>query len=110
MLVTNDNFAAGLTNYTGTPLPHGNFSRWDLTDFPLWLNFSNPTITNLKNTSWNPEYCIIAEDYKEDDWVYLIITANASVSKQISSRKFFSVSHPVNYSFPIPFPIPTPLS
>ena len=107
VVVTNDNFAAGLTNYTGTPLPHGNFSRWDLTDFPLWLNFSNPTITNLKNTSWNPEYCIVAEDYKEDDWVYLIITANASVSKQISSRKFFPVSHPVSTSFPSPSPLLT---
>ena len=107
LVVTNDNFAAGLTNYTGTPLPHGNFSRWDLTDFPLWLNFSNPTITNLKNTSWNPEYCIVAEDYKEEDWVYLIITANASVSKQIASRKFFPVSHPVCTPSSIPLTHPS---
>ena len=35
VLVTNDNFAAGLTNYTGMPLSHSNFSRWDLIDFPL---------------------------------------------------------------------------
>ena len=48
---TNDNFAAGLTNYTGTPLPHGNFSRWDLTDFPLWLRTKDIDVyTGMRDT------------------------------------------------------------
>lgn len=33
--------------------------RWDLTDTPMWLDFGNPTILNLQNTSWNPEYAVI---------------------------------------------------
>jgi hypothetical protein len=31
------------------------------------LDFSNPTILNLENTTWNNEYCIV--DYNYDDKV-----------------------------------------
>lgn len=33
--------------------------RWSLTDTPMWLDFSNPTLMNLANTSWNPEYGVV---------------------------------------------------
>lgn len=54
---------------------HG-YNRWDLTDTPLWLNFSNPTILNLDNTTFNPEYAVIPENYTRG-YVYLVITAQS---------------------------------
>jgi FtsP/CotA-like multicopper oxidase with cupredoxin domain len=38
---------------------HGAVARWSLTDTPMWLDFSNPTIMNLQNSSWNPEYGVV---------------------------------------------------
>lgn len=68
---------------------HG-YVRWEITDTPLWyievyrfnqirltfcrLNFSNPTILDLHNTSFNDQYAVISEDYSHG-FVYLIITA-----------------------------------
>lgn len=37
---------------------HG-FIRWELTNTPLWLDFSNPTILNLENRTFNPEYAVV---------------------------------------------------
>lgn len=37
------------------------------------LNFSNPTILNLENTTFNQEYAVIPENYA-DGYVYLVIT------------------------------------
>jgi FtsP/CotA-like multicopper oxidase with cupredoxin domain len=38
---------------------HGAVARWSLTDTPMWLDFSNPTILNLDNSTWNPEYGVV---------------------------------------------------
>ena len=38
------------------------------------LNFSDPTILNLDNTTFNQEYAVIPENYT-DGYVYLIVTA-----------------------------------
>lgn len=91
--MTNDTFAAGLTiPGDKQSLRHGNFSRWDLTDDPLWLNFSNPTINNLANTTWDPEYCIVAEDFGETDWIYLLLTWTAKKK----DRRYLPAAHPVS--------------
>ena len=37
------------------------------------LNFSNPTILNLANKTWNQEYAIVEEDYSRG-YVYLVMT------------------------------------
>lgn len=52
--VHNNTYEAGLSE----ALFHG-YLRWDLTDTPMWLDFSNPTILNLENTSWNLEYAVV---------------------------------------------------
>lgn len=75
---------------------HGGFQRWDLTDDPLWLDFGKPTINYLANTTWDPEYCIVAQDFKSTDWVYLIVTWNIPNPKDKQKDKFFiPVAHPV---------------
>ncbi|KAL1630095.1 hypothetical protein SLS54_000955 [Diplodia seriata] len=68
--VHNNTYEAGITE-----VQYHNAFRWDLTDTPMWLDFSNPTILNLENTTWNPEYAVI--DYNYDrGFVYLVITGN----------------------------------
>ncbi|KAF1952869.1 hypothetical protein CC80DRAFT_167988 [Byssothecium circinans] len=54
---------------------HGAF-RWEVLDTPLWLNYSSPTITNLNNTIWNPDYAIQPYNYDDPDgFVYMIINS-----------------------------------
>lgn len=36
---------------------HGAF-RWVMAEQPQWLNYSNPTLLNLANTTWNSEYVL----------------------------------------------------
>lgn len=55
--VTNNTFEAG--HEPIGKLGIGNYSHWELGSAPLWLDFSNPTILNLDNTTWNPSYAII---------------------------------------------------
>lgn len=95
-------FQAGLTQYESDnnwTLPHGNFSRWDLGSNPLWLNFSNPTIKNVAKKhadgfAWDPEWVIVPQNYKEDDWVYLVVTATGFPFGK-PNRKFVPAAHPV---------------
>ncbi|KAL2055956.1 hypothetical protein ABVK25_003598 [Lepraria finkii] len=86
--VLNDTFEAEVSrNET-----HGAF-RWDLTDTPLWLNFSNPTILNLGNTTWNPEYAIIGENY-DRGYVYLVITSE--LIRKDPTKGFTPAAHPIH--------------
>ena len=95
-------FQAGLTQYESDnnwTLPHGNFSRWDLGSHPLWLNFSNPTIKNVAKKhddgfTWDPEWVVVPQNYKEDDWVYLVVTATGFPWGK-PNRKFVTAAHPV---------------
>ncbi|KAL2043517.1 hypothetical protein N7G274_003824 [Stereocaulon virgatum] len=87
--VLNDTFEAFVSNN----VTHGAL-RWDLTDTPLWLNFSNPTILNLGNTTWNPEYAIIQESY-DRGYVYIVITTQA-IRKDPSKNTHSVAAHPIH--------------
>lgn len=97
-------FQAGLTQYESDnnwTLPHGNFSRWDLGSHPLWLNFSNPTIKNVAKRhddgfAWDPEWVVVPQNYKEDDWVYLVVTATGFPWGK-PNRRFVPAAHPVSH-------------
>ncbi|KAI8297329.1 hypothetical protein K4K59_003506 [Colletotrichum sp. SAR11_240] len=84
----------GKQNELERPALMNNFSWWSFGKDPLWLNFSNPTILNLDNTTWDKDYVVVTED-KKDDWVYLVITAPEKSPKG-SSRSFFPVAHPMH--------------
>ncbi|KAG8531800.1 uncharacterized protein KY384_003436 [Bacidia gigantensis] len=96
---TGDNFEVGVevgnANYT---VPHGNFSRWDILDTPMWLNFSDPTIDHIGDKNWNPaEYALITEDYERDSWVYIVMTvAGTDAQKKAGKRVFVPVAHPMH--------------
>jgi hypothetical protein len=91
-----DLFKLGKDNRPGRPAATDNFSWWSFGDVPLWLDFSNPTIINLHNTTWNPDYVVIPENLNENSWVYLVITApSANDIGKNAKRSFFPVAHPV---------------
>lgn len=64
----------------------------------MWLNFSDPTINHLHDSKFNPEeYCLVTEDYKEDDWVYMIISMNATtLNKAKKTKTFIQAAHPMH--------------
>ena len=51
-------------------------SRWSAYLDPLWLNFSEPTISNLDPPSGAyPKYLdVVTQDHEENSWIYLVIT------------------------------------
>jgi FtsP/CotA-like multicopper oxidase with cupredoxin domain len=96
---TGDNFEVGVevghANYT---VPHGNFSKWDILDTPMWLDFADPTIDHIGDYSWGTnETAMITENFAKDEWVYLII-AGQGTQKQIEKGKrvFVPVAHPMH--------------
>jgi hypothetical protein len=64
----------------------------------MWLNFSNPTINNLHDASFNPEeYCLVTENYTRDDWVYMIMSMSGkTVEKALKSKTFIEAAHPMH--------------
>ncbi|TVY80724.1 Laccase [Lachnellula suecica] len=78
---------------------HGNFSRWDMGQTPMFLNFSDPTINSLgQNRQWPPEYGVIGQSgatVKEDSWIYLVITAT-SFPFGAPRRTFIPAAHPIH--------------
>ena len=49
---------------------------------------------NLKNTSFNPEYAVIEENY-DRGYVYLVITSNQTENR-VGKRPGISVAHPIH--------------
>ncbi|KAF2186467.1 multicopper oxidase [Zopfia rhizophila CBS 207.26] len=88
--ITRDTYRAGL--HLGERF-HG-FLRWDITSTPMWLNFSDPTILNLDNTTWNPEYAVIDYDYKDEGgFVYIVITSGSIGNDTVTKIPSF---HPIH--------------
>ncbi|MCJ1467290.1 hypothetical protein MMC07_005914 [Pseudocyphellaria aurata] len=79
----------------GKPQPNDSFNHWALGANPLYLNFSNPTILNLNNKTFNPDYVVIPEDYPEGSWVYLLITADPFAASG-PRRLDIPASHPIH--------------
>lgn len=60
---------------------------------PHRLNFSDPTILNLKNTTFNPEYAVIPENFSQG-YVYLVITA--SIVPGLPPKINAPANHPIH--------------
>ena len=56
------------------------------------LNFSDPTILNLHNTSFNNQYAVVSEDYSHG-FVYLIITAQNTTN---DNKTLVPAAHPIH--------------
>ncbi|KAI0893813.1 multicopper oxidase-domain-containing protein [Annulohypoxylon nitens] len=94
-------FDIGLQSSAGRPASGDNFAFWSFGANPLWLNFSNPTIMNLDNTTWNPDYVIVSDNTTDNDpndperWVYIVITAPPPSSLD-GNKIFVSAAHPLH--------------
>ena len=73
-------------------IPTHNYSRWELTGTPLYLNFSDPTILNLDNTTFDPFYAVIPENYTQG-FVYLVLTAQ---NLGFPNRTLAENNHPIH--------------
>lgn len=80
----------------GRPKPNDIFFRWAIGAEPMFLNFSDPTILNLKNKVWAPEKVVIPKDYPVGSWVYLIITGAEPPVRVDPDRQFFRAAHPIH--------------
>lgn len=90
-------FEVGIDPYEegqGQPLPNDAFIRWAIAPRAMYLNFSDPTVLNLRNREWNPDYAVIPKDYPADAWIYLVIYTN-STSIPTSGRLTIPAAHPV---------------
>ncbi|KAF4983400.1 hypothetical protein FZEAL_1129 [Fusarium zealandicum] len=49
---------------------------------PLQINFSDPTLMHLDESrdKWPAKWVVVPEDYTENEWVYLVLTMEASSS------------------------------
>ncbi|KXJ91823.1 multicopper oxidase-domain-containing protein [Microdochium bolleyi] len=72
-----------LESQTGDPFYPLAFFAFDMrggSDFkPLKIDYSDPMFFHLnetKRTSWPEQWAVVPEDYKADDWVFLVLTGN----------------------------------
>ena len=85
------------------PLPPGglNFSRWEMSRQPLYVNFGDPTIlhVNQNKGDWAPNLVIIGEAQRGADpdhaWVYLLVSTQGFPFGNIN-RNFVPASHPIH--------------
>lgn len=91
----------------GKPLPSDPFVRWAIGPKNLYLNFSDPTILNLDNKQWNPDYVVIPKPFPEDSWIYLLIWG-AAAGVPPSARRTIPAAHPVSLLPTSPAPLVVP--
>ena len=85
-------------DFPNYPAQGDRFLWWAIGDNPLWLNFSNPTILNLQNTTWDPNYVVVYPNNNKsaDSWVYMVVTAPSKPpSGSPKAETFWPVAHPV---------------
>ncbi|KAI9799795.1 MAG: hypothetical protein M1825_004355 [Sarcosagium campestre] len=49
--------------------------HWRLANHTLWIDYSDPTILDLDNATWNPSSNVAEYDY-DNKWVYIVLQAN----------------------------------
>ncbi|EWZ94633.1 hypothetical protein FOWG_04859 [Fusarium oxysporum f. sp. lycopersici MN25] len=85
----------GLQQEKNRPHLGDKFSWWAFGAQPLWLNFSEPTITLLdEKKEWPGDYVIVPAENR-GGWVYLVITAPAT-EELGNNRTFISLAHPLH--------------
>ena len=86
--ITNNTYEASISNGTF----HGGFARWDLLDTPLFLNYSDPTITHVSDPTfqYSADYAVVPYDYNAS-YVWLVITG-APIDDQ---KRNIPAAHPM---------------
>ncbi|KAI9696288.1 MAG: hypothetical protein M1820_008211 [Bogoriella megaspora] len=70
------------------------FNRWELTDFPLYLNYSNPSLLNLTGTLHDPNYAAIDYDFSSDFVVLVVDGINVGTNK--TGKLDVPAAHPIH--------------
>lgn len=78
-------------------LPNSGFARWDLTNFPLFLNYSDPTITHADNINFNFNESYAIVDYNfTTGYVYLVITGQNLSDAYHRDKREIPAAHPIH--------------
>ncbi|CAK1368130.1 Laccase-2 [Cercospora beticola] len=89
----NYTFDAAFDNVTN----HGAF-RWELSEKPLFLNYSDPSILNVNDASFFADPNVAAVNYTNHAWndgfVYLVITAGNVLN--IPGKRGVPAAHPIH--------------
>ena len=79
----------------GHPLPNDAFARWAIGPKSMFLKFSDPTVLNLGNKQFDPNYVVIPKDYPAGSWIYMVIYTNSSAIPK-NARRIVPAAHPVS--------------
>jgi len=93
--VKGNTYEAGL-DLTNTNKWHSAVNRWSITDTPMWLDPSNPTLLNLANTTWNPEYDVVKYDYNADKGFVYMVISSGKVMGSTSTINRVASPHPIH--------------
>ncbi|TVY33304.1 Laccase [Lachnellula subtilissima] len=91
------NFEIHMTESSGLPyIPEKALLRWTMHQAPFRINYSDPTILDLKRETWGKTLDVITLDNKtEDQWIWLAITAPGEVPPD-GEGLFIPAAHPMH--------------
>ncbi|KAI9686327.1 MAG: hypothetical protein M1822_003672 [Bathelium mastoideum] len=73
-------------------VPFHNFNRWELTNTPLYLNYSNPSLLNISGTLRDPNYAAIDYDFKNN---YVVLVVDGAALQNITKLNT-PAAHPIH--------------
>ena len=93
-----DDLTVELVNTESPPYYPDNIHRFELHKGPLWLNFSAPTILNTAEdpSTWTAELSVNTTTTAQDQWLELLISANALPKDPPQPGFFPTVAHPIH--------------
>ncbi|KAI1385834.1 putative multicopper oxidase [Hypoxylon trugodes] len=88
-------YVVGTDQSPNRPASGDNFAFWSFGANPMWLNFSDPTVLNLDNTTWDTDY-VVVPDSNKGGWVYMAIAAPEANQAILSNKTFPTAAHPLH--------------
>jgi FtsP/CotA-like multicopper oxidase with cupredoxin domain len=91
-------YDAGLVDIPGPPYyPERKMNRWELHDYPMWLNFSRPTVLNLDTDFAKERHLVVVEtDYAHNSWIELLILGAELNDPAPPDRVVPLAAHPIH--------------
>ncbi|KAJ9221105.1 CAZyme family AA1 [Paecilomyces variotii] len=74
-----------------------NATRWAIGAKSLWLDFADPTLLDVNNRTFNPDYDVEKYDF-DNEWIYIIITASGNITGVPTppNRGLVPLAHPIH--------------
>lgn len=90
-------FDIGLDETQGEPFYPANIAklRWNMYSDTMWLNFSNPTLTQLESppNKWDTHQVVVTQEQAFENWVYLLVSGTGIPRV---GRSYNPANHPIH--------------